>query len=84
MAGNNIRTYSRDSDLVRERREEIARAAATLFVKKGYLKRGGLLGLSSQAFFFRHLFYVDADDARSGEAYFRNLPVTAFRLVLFE
>jgi AcrR family transcriptional regulator len=33
-----IRTYSRDKDLVNLRREQIARSAALLFVKKGYDK----------------------------------------------
>ena len=35
---SSIRTYSRDKELVNLRREQIARAAALLFVKKGYDK----------------------------------------------
>lgn len=35
---SSIRTYSRDKDLVNLRREQIARSAALLFVKKGYAK----------------------------------------------
>lgn len=32
-----IRTYGKDSDLVRQRREEIAKAALSLFLSKGYM-----------------------------------------------
>jgi len=35
---HSIRTYSRDKDLVNLRREQIARSAAVVFVKKGYDK----------------------------------------------
>ena len=34
----NLRTYSNDDNLVANRREGIAKAASTLFIKKGYIK----------------------------------------------
>ena len=36
MMEHSIRTYSKDDELVASRREEIARSAARVFVKKGY------------------------------------------------